>query len=75
MKGKLAIVHWDDPSFEREVSDINIDFAKQINVGWVSFRGEKVLIVNSVANSDTFEVTIVHRALVTRIEPLEVKNG
>lgn len=75
MSGKLAVVHWDDPSFEREVTDLNqLEFAKQINVGFVHFLGKsKVVVVNAVTNSDTYEATIIHFRLITKIQYLEVK--
>lgn len=75
----LAIVHWNDPCFERNVTDLaKMKFAKQVNVGSVTIKGDKVLIVNAVtgSGSDTeYEVTLVHKSLITKIEPLEVKNG
>lgn len=78
MNGKLAIVYWSDPSTDGEVKNLNdVKFAQQTNVGWVTFRGEKVLIVNAMTklkSADTFEVTLIHRSLITKIEPLEVKK-
>lgn len=75
MLGKLAIVYWNDPCFQREVSNISsVEFVPQTNVGWVTFIGEKVLIVNAFTEGSN-EVTLVHQSLVTKVEPLEVKNG
>lgn len=75
MNGKLAVVHWNDPTVKREITDLDkIEFAQQINVGWVNFLGKhKVAIVNAITGGDTFEVTLVHYRLITKIQYLEVK--
>lgn len=74
MRGKLAVVYWNDPCFDREVSDINdMEFAKQINIGYVHFLGDsKVVVVNAITNGETFEATLIHYRLITKIQYLEV---
>jgi hypothetical protein len=75
MDGKLAIVHWNDPCFEREITDIkDMDFVKQVNVGYVHFLGKsKVVVVNAVTSGNPSEATLIHFRLITKIQYLEVK--
>ena len=68
MTRNIAVVRWNDPCFQTKVTDLDgVDFVEQVNAGWVAFIGDTVAIVNAITAGEEFEVTLIHKRLVTDI--------
>lgn len=76
----LGIVTWRDPCFHLGKDRLAFEgkssrlLARQQNIGYITEDGDNIVVINAITNSEDYDLTVIPKSLVSKIEKLVVKK-